>query len=106
MAAPSTGDTPRSETHYGKDVSWLLLGPPTAVVVAVIVLIVALRAVEREVVALGESRRRSGAAAVATDELQRSAALVRNRIEQVQADAKRRIALPPRRDSQQTREHR
>ena len=71
-----------------------LLLPATAIVGALLALTLGLRRVERELVDLRAALRRTGATAVATDELRRSTASVAARAVTLDADARRRIHRP------------
>ncbi|MEO0495232.1 MAG: hypothetical protein AAF081_17640 [Actinomycetota bacterium] len=77
-----------------------LLLPALAVTIALGTLTVGLRAVERELVALRTSLRRTGATAVATDELVRASDHLTARAAEQYADARQRLGRRPRRWSQ------
>ena len=76
--------------------SLTLLLPAAAIVVALSVLTISLRAVERELIVLRSSLRRTNATAVAADDLARTSAAMRRRAAEQAADARNRITRRPR----------
>ncbi|MEM9200095.1 MAG: hypothetical protein AAGC53_00465 [Actinomycetota bacterium] len=80
----------------------MLLLPALAIVVALAALTLSLRTVERELIALRISLRRTNATAVAVDDLARSTTAVRHRAVQQAAEARDRITRRPRWWNQQT----
>ncbi|MDG1411529.1 MAG: hypothetical protein P8L46_12485 [Acidimicrobiales bacterium] len=84
--------------------SWTLLLPAGAVGFALIALALGLRLVERELISLRVSLRRSGASAVAAHDLQRTARQVQARGIEMRLDANRRVTRPWR--SRSHRHHR
>ena len=71
-----------------------LLLPAVTVVIALVVLAFGLRRVERELVPLRRSLRRTSATAIAADELGRTTAHVAARAVEVEADVRRRVHTP------------
>ncbi len=86
--------------------SLTLLLPALAIVLAVSALTLSLRSVERELIALRSSLRRTNATAVAADDLARTTATVRRRAAEQAVDARNRITRRPRWWSQQGAEPR
>ncbi len=74
--------------------TWTLLAPAMAVVLALMVLTLGLRRLEGEIVALRHALRRSGATAVAADELGRATGRLREHAVELESDARRRLAWP------------
>ena len=70
-----------------------LLAPATAIVFALCVLALSMRSLEAEVVALRASLRRSRAAAVATDELERHTRVFAERATEIDHNARSRADL-------------
>ena len=81
--------------------STTLLLPAVAVVIALGVLTLSMRAVERELVALRLALRRSTATSVAADDLARATAAMRRRAVEQADDARARLTRRPRWWSQQ-----
>ncbi len=77
--------------------TWTLLMPAAAVVVALVTLALGLRRVETEVISLRAALRRSGATAIAADELSRSARDLRLRAAELETDVRQRLHRPHRR---------
>ena len=92
--------------RYRRSVSLTLLLPALAVGLAVTALTLSLRSVERELVSLRASLRRTSATAVAADDLARTTAAVRQRAAEQAVDARNRITRRPRWWSQQGAEPR
>ena len=82
--------------RYGRTVSLTLLLPAAAVIVSLSVLTFSMRAVERELIALRHSLRRSAVTAVAADDLARATVTMRQRAAEQAADAQARITRRPR----------
>ncbi|NCG38768.1 MAG: hypothetical protein GWP48_14775 [Actinobacteria bacterium] len=74
--------------------SWTLLFPAGSICVALLALSLGLRLVERELILLRVSLRRSGAVAVAAHDLQRAARRVQARSIEMHLDARRRVRRP------------
>jgi hypothetical protein len=74
-------------------VTWTLLAPATAIVIALCVFVWSMHRLESEVVALRSSLRRSAAAAVATDDLGRHTHALADRAVEIDHEARSRADL-------------